>query len=77
MAEKLASYLEEVNLSVVACEEGKALGEGTDIRVFDVQHIKGLNLKLCFSWESTNWLKIIQTFLTVTFMSVPHVQQPI
>jgi hypothetical protein len=29
MAEKLSSLLEEVNLSVVACEEGKALGEGT------------------------------------------------
>lgn len=48
MAEKLASYLEEVNLSVVACEEGKALGEGTDIRVFDVQHIKGLEFEAVF-----------------------------
>jgi hypothetical protein len=48
MAEKLASYLEDVNLSVVACEEGKALGEGTDIRVFDVQHIKGLEFEAVF-----------------------------
>ncbi|QYK01740.1 ATP-binding domain-containing protein [Shewanella psychrotolerans] len=48
IAEKLASYLEEVNLSVVACEEGSALGEGTDIRVFDVQHIKGLEFEAVF-----------------------------
>jgi len=48
MAEKLSSLLEEVNLSVVACEEGKALGEGTDIRVFDVQHIKGLEFEAVF-----------------------------
>ena len=48
MAEKLASCLEEINLSVVACEEGKALGEGTDIRVFDIQHIKGLEFEAVF-----------------------------
>lgn len=48
MAEQLASYLEEINLSVVACEEGKALGEGTDIRVFDIQHIKGLEFEAVF-----------------------------
>ncbi|SFG23822.1 ATP-binding domain-containing protein [Neptunomonas qingdaonensis] len=48
MAERLANYLEHVNLSVVACEEGKALGEGTDIRVFDIQHIKGLEFEAVF-----------------------------
>jgi hypothetical protein len=48
MAEKLASCLEEINLGVVACEEGKALGEGTDIRVFDIQHIKGLEFEAVF-----------------------------
>ncbi|MBA6411766.1 ATP-binding domain-containing protein [Parahaliea sp. F7430] len=47
-AERLSHYLEEVNLSAVACEEGKALGEGTDVRVFDIQHIKGLEFEAVF-----------------------------
>jgi DNA helicase IV len=37
-----------VNLTAVACEEGKALGEGTDVRVFDIQHIKGLEFEAVF-----------------------------
>jgi hypothetical protein len=48
MTEMLANYLEDVNLNVVACEEGKALGEGTDIRVFDIKHIKGLEFEAVF-----------------------------
>jgi DNA helicase IV len=48
MAEKLGRHLEEFNLNVVACEEGKALGEGTDIRVFNIQHIKGLEFEAVF-----------------------------
>lgn len=47
-AEQLSRYLEEVNLSAVACEEGKVLGEGTDVRVFDIQHIKGLEFEAVF-----------------------------
>lgn len=48
MAERLTSYLEPVNLKAVACEEGKALGEGTDVRVFDIKHIKGLEFEAVF-----------------------------
>ncbi len=48
MAERLTSYLEGVNLKAVACEEGKALGEGADVRVFDIQHIKGLEFEAVF-----------------------------
>lgn len=47
-AERLSRYLEDVSLSAVACEEGKALGEGTDVRVFDIQHIKGLEFEAVF-----------------------------
>lgn len=47
-AELLSNYLEDVNLTAVACEEGKALGEGTDVRVFDIQHIKGLEFEAVF-----------------------------
>lgn len=48
MAERLSQYLEDINLSAVACEEGKALGEGTDVRVFNIQHIKGLEFEAVF-----------------------------
>ncbi|UUZ52273.1 ATP-binding domain-containing protein [Massilia sp. H-1] len=48
MAERLTSYLESINLKAVACEEGKALGEGADVRVFDIQHIKGLEFEAVF-----------------------------
>lgn len=47
-ADLLTRYLEEINLAAVACEEGKALGEGTDVRVFDIQHIKGLEFEAVF-----------------------------
>ncbi|CAA0078284.1 ATP-binding domain-containing protein [Zhongshania aliphaticivorans] len=47
-AERLSRYLEDISLSAVACEEGKALGEGTDVRVFDIQHIKGLEFEAVF-----------------------------
>lgn len=48
MAEMLNQYLEDMSLRAVACEEGKSLGEGTDIRVFDIQHIKGLEFEAVF-----------------------------
>lgn len=48
MAERLTCYLESINLKAVACEEGKALGEGADVRVFDIQHIKGLEFEAVF-----------------------------
>lgn len=48
MTDKLNQYLEDMSLKAVACEEGKSLGEGTDIRVFDIQHIKGLEFEAVF-----------------------------
>lgn len=48
MAERLSASLEPLNLKAVACVEGKALGEGTDVRVFDIQHIKGLEFEAVF-----------------------------
>lgn len=48
MADKLSHYLASINLSAVACEKGNALGEGTDVRVFDIQHIKGLEFEAVF-----------------------------
>lgn len=48
MAEKLTVHLEEISLRAMPCSEGQALGERSDIRVFDVQHIKGLEFEAVF-----------------------------
>ncbi len=48
MADALSVYLEDINLRGVPCLEGQALGEGSDVRVFDVQHIKGLEFEAVF-----------------------------
>ncbi|MEW8025274.1 MAG: ATP-binding domain-containing protein [Candidatus Thiodiazotropha sp.] len=48
LAESLNSLLEDINLRAVACSDGQSLGEGTDVRVFDVQHIKGLEFEGVF-----------------------------
>jgi hypothetical protein len=48
MAKHLTAYLEPSNLKAVACEKGMALGEGADVRVFDIQHIKGLEFEAVF-----------------------------
>lgn len=48
LAEKLKSYLEEINLSAVACEGGKVVGNDRDVRVFDIQHIKGMEFEAVF-----------------------------
>jgi DNA helicase IV len=45
MADLLTKYLEDINLKAVPCEEGQALGEGADVRVFDIKHIKGLEFE--------------------------------
>ncbi|WP_411360129.1 ATP-binding domain-containing protein [Pseudidiomarina sp. YC-516-91] len=47
-ARELTERLEEYNLKAVACHQGQSLGEGTDVRVFDVQHIKGLEFEAVF-----------------------------
>jgi hypothetical protein len=33
------------NIQIVACPDGRAAGDEQEVRVFDIQHIKGL-------WES-------------------------
>ncbi|WP_449302143.1 ATP-binding domain-containing protein [Pseudoxanthomonas mexicana] len=47
MAEELTRHLESVNLRAVACDE-RSLGEGTDVRVFEIRHIKGLEFEAVF-----------------------------
>jgi hypothetical protein len=48
LAQLLKDSLSEYNLRAVACHQGQALGEDSDIRVFDVQHIKGLEFESVF-----------------------------
>lgn len=48
LAEGLKEALADQNLNVIPCYEGRAVGEESDIRVFDVQHIKGLEFEAVF-----------------------------
>ncbi|PMM40648.1 hypothetical protein BCT54_12005 [Vibrio splendidus] len=48
LAEALTEELEDLNIRAVACSDGQSLGEGNDVRVFDVQHIKGLEFEAVF-----------------------------
>ena len=48
LADALSEELEDLNIRAVACSDGQSLGEGNDVRVFDVQHIKGLEFEAVF-----------------------------
>lgn len=48
MAEALTEQLESISLRAVACVDGQSLGDETDVRVFDIQHIKGLEFEAVF-----------------------------
>ncbi len=48
MAKMLNDKLIDNNIRVVSCPEGKVMGQDGDIRVFDVQHIKGLEFEAVF-----------------------------
>jgi hypothetical protein len=48
LANDLNSILEEVNIQVIACHKGQTRGQDTDVRVFDVQYIKGLEFEAVF-----------------------------
>lgn len=44
----LNEALTEQNIQVVACREGQTVGQESNVRVFDVQHIKGLEFEAAF-----------------------------
>lgn len=48
MAEALNVKLAEHNIQVTACREGQAVGQESNVRVFDIQHIKGLEFEAVF-----------------------------
>ena len=48
LADELNGALEEENAKVVACPNGQVMGQDNDVRIFDVQHIKGLEFEAVF-----------------------------
>ena len=48
LAAALGDALSEQNVNVLACPNGQVIGQENDIRVFDVQHIKGLEFEAVF-----------------------------
>lgn len=40
--------LEKRNIKIVGCKEGRVVGDRSEVRVFDVQHIKGLEFEAVF-----------------------------
>ena len=54
LADGLKTALADHNLNVVACHKGQFAGQENDIRVLDVQHIKGLEFEAVFFVTSTS-----------------------
>jgi DNA helicase IV len=48
IAEELTTALSGQNIQVVACPGGQVIGQENDVRVFDVQHIKGVEFEAVF-----------------------------
>ena len=48
VAEELNIALSEQNIQVIACRDGQSVGQENNVRVFDVQHIKGLEFESVF-----------------------------
>jgi len=48
LAEALGHALTADNVQVVACHDGRIVGQDGNVRVFDVQHIKGLEFEAVF-----------------------------
>lgn len=48
IADALDLVLTNLNIRAVACPNGQVMGQGNDVRVFDVQHIKGLEFEAVF-----------------------------
>lgn len=48
IAVALTAALADLHILAVACKDGKVVGEESDVRVFNVQHIKGLEFEAVF-----------------------------
>ncbi len=48
LADALDRLLADANIRAVPCLQGQAIGKENDVRVFDIQHIKGLEFEAVF-----------------------------
>jgi len=48
VASQLHEILSQQSVNVVGCREGRVIGQENDVRVFDAQHIKGLEFEAAF-----------------------------
>ncbi|MBE7635954.1 ATP-binding domain-containing protein [Sneathiella sp. P13V-1] len=48
LAVELNKHLEDINLSAIACKDGRVVGNDRDVRVFNLEHIKGLEFEAVF-----------------------------
>lgn len=48
LAEALSSELDDLNVQAVACPKGMVKGQEGDVRIFEVEHIKGLEFEAVF-----------------------------
>jgi DNA helicase IV len=48
LAEALSGNLSNDNIRAIACPQGQVMGQDNDVRVFDIQHIKGLEFEAVF-----------------------------
>jgi len=48
LAQALSERLADNNIKAVPCRDGQTIGKENDVRVFDIQHIKGLEFEAVF-----------------------------
>nr|CAD6420426.1 hypothetical protein REQ54_02097 [Rhizobium sp. Q54] len=58
LASELTKLLREINYSAEACKDGKSIGNEKSIRVFDVQHIKGLEFQAAFFMDMDELIRM-------------------
>jgi hypothetical protein len=48
LAKALSEQLADTNIKAVPCRDGQTMGNENDVRVFDIQHVKGLEFEAVF-----------------------------
>ena len=48
LVQKTQGILAERNIPIVGCKEGRVVGDAREVRIFDIQHIKGLEFEAVF-----------------------------
>ena len=75
LARCLNEHLVINNIRAVPCRDGQSIGKENDVRVFDIQHIKGLEFEAVFFVGVDRQRSVGQTYTTSTSMWVPRVRQ--